>query len=293
MKKSEISQLTLRVNAEVITSLKLRSKQEKTSVNKLASTFIENELTKNENGKYFQLLAYPVMTLERIHKKISDSWNTGNIERLQSEEIMFIANGAIKRLENTHLAGSFYEGVRARAARLTVDSGRDEIQALYSFAVRHYLKGLDERMQFALNNAPDGINTKTYSLAVEGMTFKFVLAGNEMNKFVKQEEQRAPTLMMLFKSARFEIPFDWDTFSALARIMWAVNNSEPLDSRPGAEALLTPDRQNGGVWLLCLGNRTQIQIGDCELIELAEKFIDFLEGDARWSVQQLHLVYGE
>lgn len=292
MIKPVLTQLTLRIKPDVIDTLKLRAKQESTSVNTLVSVFIENELSNQESGTLFKLTSEPVSTLARIHKKIADTFNSGKSEPLQSEEIRFIASGAIKRLDSTPLAGPFYEGVRARAARLSPDAGRDELQLIFGFALRHYLRDLDERMQFAIQNAPDDIDTKQYALSVSDMLFTFGIDGNELNKCVDQEIQRPPKLTMRFESYPVDIQFTWDTFSAFARIMYAVNNSDPLESLTGAEALLTPDRKRVGGWLLYL-NKAQVRISGGELLELAEKFNDFMESDAGWTLQQLRLVYGE
>lgn len=304
MKKEDVSQLTLRVDDSVITRLKLRAKAESMSVNALATAMIETGLaTQDDNAEFYQLIASPVDGLSRIHRKICDPWGTGTITALSECEIKFIADGALKGLSRTLLAGPFYDVMRKEAqdALEETDSGilfsyqltePHRLQALFSFALRYYIDDINQRADFAARNAPDGIETATYDLDVADMKFTFIVSGNEMNRFKSPGEYVAPTMFLLFKSQYIEARHYWDTISALARILEAVRLGAPFESRPGADALLTKDRGQAEGWLLLLG-KIQLRMTGGELDELAEKFMVMAEGVAARPLREMRLLYGE
>lgn len=304
MKKEDVSQLTLRVDDSVITRLKLRAKAESMSVNSLATAMIENGLaTHDDNAEFYQLIASPVDGLSRIHRKICDPWGTGTISALSVNEIKFIADGALKGLNATLLAGEFYDVMRKEAQDVLEETRSGVlfsyqltepylVQVLFSFALRYYVEDINQRTDFAARNAPDGIETASYDLEVNDMKFTFIVSGNEMNRFKSPDEYIAPTMFLLFKSQYIEARHYWDTISALARILEAVKLGKPFESRPGAQALLAKDRGQPDSWLLLLG-RIQLRLTGGELDELAQKFMVMAEGVAARPLREMRLLYGE
>lgn len=289
----ELSQLSVRVIPSLISRLKMRAKEESISVNNLVTAMLETGL--NDGGisaEYGRLKAEPVIALAKIHRKLCDPWETGNTHSLSDAERKFLAEGARERINNTLLAGSYYDSVNQIAMLSETINQAKDYRTLLAFCVRHYIDDMSERMQFAKDQCPDNLKTATYHIKAYNLDFTIAVTGTELNRFATAEERRPPVFSLLCKGEHFEATLDWDAFTALVRLLASVRQGVTHESRGGASARLICESVTAGEWGLLLG-KMQLRIDKKTLDKLAAEIGELVEGDFSSAYSQLLLIYGE
>lgn len=289
----ELSQLTLRILATLITRLKVRAKEENISVNTLVTAMIETGL--NDGGisaEFGRLKADPAVALANIHRKLCDPWRTGNIVPLSEAEIKFLADGTREHMDNIALAGSYYNNIHQLAINPETITGADDYRSLLAFCIRHYISDMNERMQFAKAQCPENIASSTLHIKAGDLVFTISVTGTEFNRFASADERRPPLFSLQCKGNSFEATLDWDVFTALVRLLDAFRKEEACESRSGAAARLIRNGATQDEWWLLLG-KLQLRVDSKTLDALASEIDELVNGTWSATFAQLIILYGE
>jgi len=289
----ELSQLTIRILPTLITRLKVLAKDECLSVNSLVASMIETGLNDGGiSGEYGRLKAEPILALAHIHRKLFDPWGEGNTLPLSDAEIKFLADGTRERMNNTLLAGSYYDNIYQLAIQADTIRSQGDYRSLLAFCISHYITDMGERMEFAKTQCPDNIPTSKFQINAGNLLFTLAVTGTEFNRFATFGERRPPVFSMQCKGNGFEAALEWDEFTALVRLMDAFRKGEASESRSGAAARLI---RNGGTqdeWWLLLG-KLQLRADKNTLDKLASEIDALVNGEFSATFSQLIILYGE
>ncbi|MCK6793899.1 DUF6364 family protein [Enterobacter kobei] len=223
----KVKQLNLRFPETLIDRLKSTADQQNVSVNNLVERYLVNGLDNEsrDQAEYSRMIADPFVPLSRIYHLLSDNISDSELNYdtapLSPAEIRFVAEGALTEINRRSVQLPWYIETKTIADRALKREtiAFDDIDRLFPFALRHYLKYRADRATFAIENTPDNIRSVMKEFHSGNLSFRLSVEGTIRNRMVPKEQRVSPLVRLDIDGNYFTVMLGWDKYITTLRLL--------------------------------------------------------------------------
>lgn len=296
----KVKQLNLRFPEALIDRLKSTAKQEGVSVNTLVERYLINGLDNesSDQADYSRMIAEPFAPLSRIYHLLSDNISDGvynyDVTPLTPAEIRFVAEGALTELNRRNVQLPWYTEAKAIAEQAIKSEilRFDDMERLFPFAHRHYLKYRADRATFAADNTPDSILSVTKEYQSGNLSFRLSVEGTIRNRMVKGEHRVSPLVRLDIEGNYFSVMLGWEKYIATVRLVRYLESESWTKETPVINGISFTRADKPEHWKMC-NDDMEILLTEEELQYLCNSLLDAHDGKLKSVMKTMLRLNGE